>query len=615
MQAVILAAGMGKRLKNLTAKNTKCMVEVNGKSLIERMLSILNKKKLSKIIIVVGYEGQRLIDHIAALRDVTTPIFYIWNDKYDKTNNIYSLSLAKEYLVAEDTLLLESDLIFEESVLDVLLNDPRESLALVDKYKSWMDGTCVILNENDCIREFVLKKQFHYKEARTYYKTVNVYKFSRRFSEKIYVPFLEAYTKAMGENEYYESVLKVISILDTNEIQAKRLDGQLWYEIDDIQDLDIAQSMFIDLGGRYQALTRRYGGYWRYPEMIDFCYLVNPYYPPTKMIDEMQSVFDTLLTQYPSGMRVNRLLAAKYFDIRQEYIVVGNGAAELIRVLMETLEGTVGFIRPTFEEYPNRYDVDKSVYMETVSENFDYTAANIISFFNKKQVESIILINPDNPSGNYISYEDVLRLLEWCRKQEILLVLDESFVDFVADSFTENKKVSLLQDEVLEAYPDNLIVVKSISKCFGVPGIRLGILACGSQKRIVDIQAKTSIWNLNSFGEYYMQIAEKYRVDYREAMAKLKNARDLFFKGLKEISFLRPIPSEANYIMCEVTGGRTSEQVAQYLLGKHYLIKDLTGKIHNGKEYIRLAVRDEKDNAGLLAALKQMGQIRQIIRE
>ena len=196
MQAIILAAGMGKRLKALTKNNTKCMVEVNGVSLISRMLSQIEKKHLSRIVIVVGYEGRKLIDYIATL-NISTPIVYVENPIYDKTNNIYSLALAKDYLLEEDTLLFESDLIFEESVIDQLLDDPRETLALVDKYESWMDGTCVKLGDDDSIESFIPGKKFKFEEINDYYKTVNIYKFSKHFSQTCYVPFLEAYSKAL----------------------------------------------------------------------------------------------------------------------------------------------------------------------------------------------------------------------------------------------------------------------------------------------------------------------------------------------------------------------------------------------------------------------------------
>ncbi|HQE70605.1 MAG TPA: NTP transferase domain-containing protein, partial [Atopobiaceae bacterium] len=381
MQAIILAAGMGKRLKTLTADNTKCMIEVNGVTLIERVLSQLDELSLDRIVIVDGYQSQKLRDYVATL-DVETPIEWRLNPFFDKTNNIYSLSLAMGDLEEDDTLLLESDIIFEEGILRELVEDPRPTLALVDKYESWMDGTVVKVDENDEIVAFVPGKKFKFQDIGEYYKTVNIYKFSKEFSRTHYVPFLEAYVKALGNNEYYEQVLRVIMHLDDSELKAKRLSGQLWYEIDDLQDLDIAESMFSpDEDERLSMLEGRYGGYWRYPGLIDFCYLVNPYFPPQRLLDEMRASFDALVTQYPSGMRVNALLAAKTFGVGQDRIVVGNGAAELIKALLERFAGNVGFIRPTFEEYPNRYPEERSVVFVPTREDFSYTADELTAFF------------------------------------------------------------------------------------------------------------------------------------------------------------------------------------------------------------------------------------------
>ena len=190
MQAIILAAGMGKRLKELTQDNTKCMIKVNGVTLIDRMLHQIEKQHLSRIIIVVGYEGQKLIDYIETL-DIRTPIVFINNPIFDKTNNIYSLGLAKDWLMKDDTLLFESDIIFEDAVLDALISDPRETLAVVDKYESWMDGSCVKLSPDDDIEAFIPGKKFKFDEIKDYYKTVNIYKFSKHFSESLYVPFLD----------------------------------------------------------------------------------------------------------------------------------------------------------------------------------------------------------------------------------------------------------------------------------------------------------------------------------------------------------------------------------------------------------------------------------------
>lgn len=602
MQAIILAAGMGRRLKALTADNTKCMVKVNGVTLIERMLSQLDRLDLTRIVIVVGYEGQKLMDFIETL-NIKTPIIFIDNPIYDRTNNIYSLSLAKDHLLEQDTLLLESDLILEDSVLQILVDDPRDTLALVDKYESWMDGTVVKLGADDSIESFVPGKNFKFEDISKYYKTVNIYKFSKHFSQSHYVPFLDAYQKALGENEYYEQVLRVITLLDEPVIRAKRLDGQRWYEIDDLQDLDIAESLFHpDDLQRVALLQKRYGGYWRYPKMLDFCYLVNPYYPPQRLKDEIKASFETLLTQYPSGMRVNSLLAAKNWGVEQKHIVVGNGAAELIKALIEHADGTIGIVRPTFEEYPNRCDPAKLViYQAPEEKDFRYSADELMAYFDVHPVSLLAIVNPENPTGNFIKKSELLRLISWAKEKDIRLVIDESFVDFA-----EEEDQSLLNDEILSGY-NGLIVVKSISKSYGVPGLRLGILASADETLIAKLKKDVAIWNINSFAEYYLQIAGKFEKDYRAALKKFKDTRRTFISQLKAIPSLRVFPSDANYIMCELTDGHLAPSLTQeLLLHDQILIKDLTSKIRSSRQYLRIAVRSEDDNQRLVCSMKKI---------
>lgn len=599
MQAIILAAGMGKRLKDLTADRTKCMVEVNGVPLIKRMLEQLEKFQLERIVIVVGYQGDSLKQYIHSL-GIITPIEYVNNEIYDKTNNIYSLALAKEYLLEKDTLLLESDLIFEDEILHLLLDDPRDTLALVDKYESWMDGTMVKLSEKDEITTFIPGNKFVFEDISQYYKTVNIYKFSKEFSRNQYVPFLDAYSKALGNNEYYEQVLRVLTLLDNSWIRAKCLDGQKWYEIDDIQDLDIATSIFAEPKDRLGKLQSRYGGYWRYPKLLDFCYLVNPYFPPQRMLSEIKANADKLIMNYPSGARVNALLAAKNFGIKEEQIVVGNGAAELIKSLIENQEGNIGFIRPTFEEYPNRHRGVADIVFEPTNDNFSYHVDELVSFFDDKKISMLVLINPDNPTGNYIEKKEVLRLLSWCQTKNIKLLLDESFVDFATE-----KDSSFIKEDILLQY-DNLLVVKSISKSYGVPGLRLGILASGDTELIAHVKDDISIWNINSLAEFYMQIEEKYRQDYENAMERFKDTRDLFLDELKQVSFLRVIPSQANYVMCEVLEKFSSKELTEKLLVDHnILIKDLSEKLKGKRQYVRIAVRKKEENERLLEALRR----------
>lgn len=595
---------MGKRLGEYTRNNTKCMVEVNGTRLIDRMIKQLAPLGLDRLVMVVGYHGRELMEYLGNER-YGLRIEYVENPVYDRTNNIYSLALAKEWLRADDTILLESDLIFDDTMLSLLLDNPQPNLALVAKYESWMDGTMVRIDEDLNIVNFVPKAAFRYEETSDYYKTVNIYKFSREFLNDKYIPFLDAYMKALGNNEYYENVLRIITFLGGGDLKALPVGNVKWYEIDDKQDLDIAEAIFADEGHILRKYYGRYGGFWRFPAMLDFCYLVNPYFSSSRIIEEMQAFFPTLIAEYPSGMKVNSLLASKCWGVAEKYIVPGNGAAELIKALMEILPGTLGIVRPTFEEYPNRRDSATLVTFTPDNRDFSYGADDLIDFFSRNRADTIMLINPDNPSGNFIPKADVLRLAGWCADNGVRLVVDESFVDF-SEGWRDN---SLLHDDILEAYP-TMAVMKSISKSYGVPGIRLGILCSADEALIARIKKMVSIWNINSFAEYFMQIFTKYEKDYFRACDKFIAERNDFEKRLREIPFLRVIPSQANYFLCEVKAPLTAREIVIDTLKRHdILLRDGSDKGGlGGGQFLRIAVRDHADNSRLIEALKQFGK-------
>ena len=599
MQAIILAAGMGKRLKELTKDNTKCMVEVNEITLIERALTQLDRLGLSKIVLVVGYKGDKLISFVNTL-PIKTPIVFVDNPIYDKTNNIYSLYLAKEYLLQEDTLLLESDLIIEDGILEKLVAFHSSNAVLVAPWEPWMDGTVVTLDCENRIQAFLDKRQFRFDETSTYYKTVNIYRFSKEFLTSHYVPFLEAYCTALGHNEYYEQVLKVIAQLSEPWMHAFVLDDEKWYEIDDIQDLDIAETLFeIDPTKRFERINARYGGFWRFGKVVDFCYLVNPYFPPQKLVDELQKNFEVLLRQYPSGQRVNNLLAANYYGLRTPSVMVGNGAAELIKGLIETESGKIGLMAPSFDEYRNRAKDEQLVVFTPTATNFSYRAEEIISFYTNKDLSMLLLVNPENPTGFCLDRAELNQLIAWSKKENITLVVDESFSDF---SDTE----TLLEQGLLDQNP-HLVVIKSISKSFGVPGVRLGVLASTNNGLMKRIAKEMSIWNINSFGEHFMQIWGKYRSSYQNSLVMIKDARTQFEEELKSVAHLTVYPSQANYILCEVTKNITSYDLAVTLLEKEgLLIKDLSSKRGIApRQCIRLAVRTKAENTRLVEALKR----------
>jgi len=600
MQALILAAGMGKRLGKYTEDRTKCMVEVAGKTLLARAADAMRQAGITDCVLVVGYQAERLVKYAA--NEIEGIRFeFVYNRDYAATNNIYSMYLAREQLARDDTVLIESDLIMAPDLIGNLLKMPDPNVVAVAKYEQWMDGTVALLDEDGHVQDFIDKQNFHYDQADSYYKTVNIYKFSRDFIRKQYLPFLEAYIKAYGMDQYYESILKTIAHIDRARLKAYVVPPELpWYEIDDAQDLDIANTIFARPEDRLALYGRRYGGYWRFSGMKDFCYLVNPYFPPQKMVEQFHYFFEPLMTQYPSGMTVQKLCAGKMFQIDEEYVLAGNGAAELISVLGRVMTGRTLTLVPTFHEYVRCFDGCEIVPFQTRPCDFAPAAEQIIRALS--DCDNLVLINPDNPSGHFFTKEELLQILDYCQDTGKRCIVDESFADFAAPEV----RYTLLNNETLERYP-LLAVVKSISKSYGVPGLRLGVAASADKELMESMRYLLPVWNINSFGEYFFQIYSLYASSYTRACDQIALRRKELTAGLSRFPFLKPYPSQANYVMCEVTGDMDSTALAESLLRENLLIKDLSTKDgFDGASYIRVAVKDKTDNACLLQALEKL---------
>ncbi len=605
MQALMLAAGMGKRLGRYTQNGTKCMVQVNGKALIEYAIEALVNAGIKKFTLVIGYRSDILKSFISSKFNEKNlngmKIEYIENPIYDKTNNIYSLWLAKEVLSSDDTILLESDLIFDSKVLNDLISNPEKNLAMVSHFESWMDGTCTLLDKEKNIVGMLDKANFNWNDINDYYKTVNIYKLSKDFSEKFYIPFLEAYQKSFGKNEYYETALKVLTLLDSKTLKGMVVRGDQWYEIDDPADLAIAETRFAPVQEKLCLMENNYGGYWRFPQIKDFCYLVNPFFPPQKLKDELKASFDTLIAAYPSGARQQNLLAGKIFNILPEHIVVGNGAAELIKSFGEMVTGKTAIPYPTFNEYPARFCNSETVEIPVNKDTFEYSVEDILKTVDDNNATNVLLINPDNPTGHFIKKEDLFRLLNELKSRNVQLIFDESFIDFAEPEV----RYTLIDETIIEKYP-NLVILKSISKSYGVPGLRLGVLVSAKSELVQEVQKNNSIWNINSFAEYFLQIYDKYKSSYKESCDKLAAERIRFSKNLSEIKDIQVFPSQANYIMCKYTGTKTVTEITENLLQEHnLLVKNLTRKYGCGAKYMRLAVIAPENNDDLILALKK----------
>lgn len=598
MKAIILAAGMGKRLLPLTKDKPKSMVRVLGKSLIEHTIDSLARKKVSEIIIVVGYCKDKIIGYFGdSYKGIK--LTYVHNDDYAKTNNIYSLKLGLEK-INEDLILCEGDVLFEPSILDGIDKNPDKNLVFVDKHQAHMDGTIIKYDKaNNRITEFTIGadqgEDYDYTQA---YKTINVYYFTHGFLEKYFKPALRTYLAHYDMSGYYEVILKVLINRRIKNLYAYNVNNTKWIEIDDAKDLKMAEYIFSE--NQLNLISKTWGGYWRY-DFLDFCYLYNPYFPPEDFYLKMANVLPKLINNYPSGqLKLRKMLSEWYKEdgFCPDNLIIGNGASEFIRIINKAFVKKVTIPIPTFNEYENKLKKNQINYFRLSADTgFSLIKEDFVKSVRSSKSNAALIINPNNPTGSIIGRKDMIWILE--RLKDIIVIADESFIDFSGD----RDRYSV--QNLVNTYP-RLVIVRSLSKEFGIPGLRLGYLLTKNKLIKELIEEHLPIWNINSMAEYFIENFINYQNSYNKSIQAIINNRKEFYDNLKGINYLKVFPSHANFFLCKLNG--SAEELRQGLFNNFkILIKNCSNKKPFEKEnYIRITVRTRQDNARLISALKSL---------
>lgn len=337
----------------------------------------------------------------------------------------------------------------------------------------------------------------------------------------------------------------------------------------------------------FDKLINQHGGYWNERGLMDYLYLVNPYFPTKKMIRDIKRMSRTLITNYHACMRYMCDLASNIYNVESDHIVVGNGAAELIKYLCDRLKGKTGLITPTFNEYV------RLIKNKVVLNDDNYSAKEIIDGLSGK-IQNLVLVNPQLNSGHYLDRDDMNSIIEWCRSENINLIVDESFIDFADISLSEDLR--RIYDY------ENLFIIKSLSKSYGMPGLRLGVLA--SQNKIIsDIKKDLPIWNISSFAEYFLETFPKYRKDFIKSLEKIKKEKDRFEEDLSLIKEFNVRNSFANYFLIKVDSIDV-DALCERLFENNILIRNLSDRGFDN--CIRVSVRSQKENKMFIKAVRKL---------
>ncbi len=597
-KAIILAAGVGDRLRPFTQQFPKCLVPVNGVPILVNALTHLSDVGVKEVVIVVGHHKEKIYESIGDTFQ-SVKVSYIESENYESTNNIYSLWLAREHLV-DDVVLLEADVFFDRQLLERLLSHESESLAAVSRHQIWMTGTVVTINESGNVLALIDSreqgKNFDYSQV---FKTVNVYLFRGEFLRRYIVPHLEAFIASGEIDEYYEVLLHAMAHRGIHNLRAVQCDDLRWYEIDDESDRRAAEYLFSTQERRYEMISGEHGGYWRY-DFVDHAYLYNLYFPPEPVFAHFRNNLHDLVLNYPVAQNSLARMLGTLINQPAERIVVGNGASELIKIIASLVTERLIVPVPSFNEYEEALPEGQLVRFALGPPSFNLDVDAFAEEAARCEASIAVVVTPNNPTSLSVARSDLCRLAEELGKQNCTLLVDESFVDFSQ----EYEQASLSNE--LDTYP-NLVILKSMSKAFGIGGLRLGYLLTADKELAESVRSNVPIWNINGLAEAFLRVAARYRKEFSKSCAKVRIDRDDLYQRLNAVPGMIAYEPDANFVFCRLPDAAPSgPEVARALfLENNILIKHCVGKsMPDADRYLRIASRTVAENCTLAEALR-----------
>ena len=349
-----------------------------------------------------------------------------------------------------------------------------------------------------------------------------------------------------------------------------------------------------------RTVSSLYGGFWNF-EIQDFCYMTNRYFPPQEFIESLSSNLQTLVKSYPSTNRYLSSLAAEPLGMTHEELVIGNGASELISIITGVRVAHLAIPIPTFDEYRNRAEIQgKRVSAYAMGADFTLDVEGFIAHVREAGANSVAIVRPNNPAGTLVSAEEVVQMLQAFGDLDMVLV-DESFLYFAGPGYQELSVAGLIHE-----FP-NLVIVNSMSKAYGVPGLRLGYAASGDSQLIARLRAELPIWSVNSLAQFFLENLGRYGSQFADSCTQVRQATQALYRGLRSVPFLEPYPTHGNYVLCRTSSGLTGSGVTTRLFDEFgVLVNDCTGKRGLDSRFFRIASRTTEENEELVRILLVM---------
>jgi threonine-phosphate decarboxylase len=344
-------------------------------------------------------------------------------------------------------------------------------------------------------------------------------------------------------------------------------------------------------------------GYEKAKDIIDFCFIANPYYPTPEMFEGLKENFPNLIKSYPSSNPITcQRNLAEVLQINPDHLIIGNGATELIVLINTTLIDRIAVPIPTFGEYIEKLKDQRDAELFTLraEENYKLDLKAYLAWVRQRGLKALLVINPGNPTGQLFSLDEMIEFLEDAKDMELVIV-DESFIDFAGDPIP-----SLLQ--VAERF-SNLLLVRSMSKHCGVPGLRLGYCYSGNLFVLNRMRQYIPTWNVNTLAQYFLSLLPSTNAAYHESRKRLMGDVRWLYNALRQITGIEVYPTGANFVLFKIKGGMTAGELQGLLLSEHRMyVRDCSNKVGMDKFHIRVASQGREKDSKLVAALEKLLQ-------
>jgi histidinol-phosphate/aromatic aminotransferase/cobyric acid decarboxylase-like protein len=600
-KAVILAAGRSTRL-GAAASEPKPLLPVAGLPLLHRGLGALARAGVRRVVVVVGHRAGEIVSSLDALAstlgDLT--IRYVASELYATTNNVYSLWLARDEL-DEDVYLLDGDVVFDDELVQALAGRPQGALVPVTPYEPGMTGTVVELDRDDWVIQMVDVRD-NAAAFDAAHKTASVYVLPAAFLREELVARLDRFVEEGRVDQFYEAVLS--EAVRDGGLRLRAVACERWREIDDANDWLDAEYAFSSPEKRFELVLQSFGGFQRHGA-VDHLVMTNIHFPPESMLSDLRRELAHSATDYPVGQATMATLLAGCVEQPPERIVVGNGASELIKILAASLTGRALVPVPTYNEYERSVPSEQLVQFQLHPPDFRLDVDALDRAAAEAEVELAVVVSPNNPTSRAVPRPELIGLCESLVRRGVLLVVDESFVDFCADPSSQSLA------EELEAH-SNLAIVKTLSVVCGIPGLRLGYLLADNLELTDRLRAKVPVWNVNGVAEAFLRLLPRYRSLLAETCARVRRDCDELAALLSEIPGVAVAPSSASFCFVGLPEGVDGQEVARRLfVEEDLLVKDCAGKsMPEGRAYLRIKARTPVENRRLVAGLARVLETR-----